>query len=548
LNANPSPQPSAPSVAAREVQWTAALVGVALLAGFALQAFVPPGPKTLVSASVLAGAVVLALSFLAPGRLRETMAGFRFTSTLLVVLAVMAIAGTLVLQGESPASYVQKYGAAAGLILTLRLDDIFHGLPFALLMALFGAAVIGSATLRWPLKARNAGFFVCHLGLITSIGGAAASTLLSQRGMVWLPEGGQPATTVAVEKGSAKGQERPLGFQIALDRFDLLPYESEYRLGFYVAEVETQDGQQVQAIKLKTSFPTCDDGARCKRQDLARHVLPGGDSFRVKAFYPDFQQVATAARAESGPPALQVSVNGLEQWLADGDRVLSKDGTLAVAFGWARPAPVAGALTSVLVSGQERKILVSSLGETKELPLAAGATAAGGAVKVGELLEHATFATAPGTASLEWKKPAALVEWTAAGRTQEQLVSADAPVWLPLSAASALRFEKREGEAKAFTSYVTLARGETRESGVVSVNAPLSTFGWTFYQNSYQPPERAGRWVTGLEAVYDPGVPWVFTGFALICLGVAYMFYVEPRFRGRKVPVSQPGAAPAKAA
>jgi len=32
--------------------------------------------------------------------------------------------------------------------------------------------------------------------------------------------------------------------------------------------------------------------------------------------------------------------------------------------------------------------------------------------------------------------------------------------------------------------------------------------------------------------VRDPGVPWVFLGFGLICVGVAYMFYVEPRLRG----------------
>ena len=61
-----------------------------------------------------------------------------------------------------------------GRILALRFDDIFHGLPFALVMALFGASVIASATLRWPVKARNAGFFICHVGLMTSLAGAAA--------------------------------------------------------------------------------------------------------------------------------------------------------------------------------------------------------------------------------------------------------------------------------------------------------------------------------------------------------------------------------------
>ena len=38
---------------------------------------------------------------------------------------------------------------------------------------------------------------------------------------------------------------------------------------------------------------------------------------------------------------------------------------------------------------------------------------------------------------------------------------------------------------------------------------------------------------SGLEAVYDPGVAWVFLGFFLICVGVFYMFYVEPRLKVR---------------
>ena len=40
------------------------------------------------------------------------------------------------------------------LIVALRLDDIFHGLPFAGLTALFGAAILASASLRWPISAQ----------------------------------------------------------------------------------------------------------------------------------------------------------------------------------------------------------------------------------------------------------------------------------------------------------------------------------------------------------------------------------------------------------
>jgi hypothetical protein len=450
-----SDAPAAGSAASHEVKLTALLVVGAVLLGTVLQVFVPPGPLTLVTASVLAGAVVLTLAFVVPGRIRATIAGFRFTSTLLVVLAVMAIGGTLILQGKPAEEYAARYGGFGAVIVSLRLDDIFHGLPFALVMALFGAGVISSATLRWPVKARNAGFFVCHVGLITSLIGASASTLLSRRGMVWLPERGDSASAVVIEKGRDAGTPAPLGFDIKLDQFDLDKYASEHRIGFYTVEPEVDpQGRPVMATRLKTSFDACSD-AKCTQPDTSKHVLPGGDTFRVKAYYPDYARVA-------------------------------------------RP------------SG----------------------------------FEH-------GTLSNEWRNPAALVEWTTNGQSREELVLASRPQWLVVQPErSALLFEKREEEAKAFTSHVTVTKGGETQSAVVTVNDPLTVFGWTFYQNSYRPREQGGgRFYTGLEAVHDPGVPWVFTGFFLICVGVSYMFYVEPRLKGKKAaPAEAPASTAAKAA
>jgi cytochrome c biogenesis protein ResB len=62
----------------------------------------------------------------------------------------------------------------------------------------------------------------------------------------------------------------------------------------------------------------------------------------------------------------------------------------------------------------------------------------------------------------------------------------------------------------------------------VSVNDPFTFGGWTFYQVNYDPRDAT---YSGLEAVRDPGVNWVFLGFGLISLGVFYMFYVETRLK-----------------
>ncbi|ACG72098.1 LigA [Anaeromyxobacter sp. K] len=535
----PTPRPAgaAEAPAVMEARLTALLVTGALLAGALLQVWVPPGALTLVVASGIAGAVVLAVALLTPGRLRATIAGFRFTSTLLVALAVFAIVGTLVLQGKPAEFYRLRYGAAAPLILGLHLDDVFHGLPFAGLMALFGAAVIASAAQRWPLRARNAGFFLCHLGLVTSLGGAAASAALSIRGRIDLHAGGETATHVRVTKaGMDTGGAAPLGFDLRLDRFDLVNYETEYRVGYYRQELVRDEHGTHRQWKLAASFDP----------DLERHLLPGGDTFRLKEIWPDFTpQDQVAPVAAGGQPALQATLEGQTRWLLPGERLATPDGRAAVVFGWERPAAPPGALTAFLVSGAERKVVVHTADGESEVPLAEGLALAGGAVRLGALVPQAQRTQVPATASAEWKRPVVRLEAVRDGTAAEKVMAADRPEALFLDADHALVFERRDGEVKAFLSTVTATRGDESLRTVVAVNEPVTFAGWTLYQVNYNPQDPS---YSGLEAVHDPGVAWVFAGFALISLGVAYMFYVEPRLKARRR--AQPGVptSPAQAA
>jgi hypothetical protein len=412
-------------VAEREVRLTTWLIVAALLSGVVLQVWVPPGGLTLVGGALLASAVAIALGYIVPGRLRETMAGFRFVATLLFVLAVMAVLGTLVLQMKPAEFYVARYGAFGKLILALRLDDIFHGLPFALLTALFTTSVISSATLRWPVKLRNAGFFICHLGLLTSLAGAAASASLSIRGRIDLFAGGETATKVRVTKGGEPtGEMAALGFDLRLDRFELVNYEPEYRVGYYEQEQVRDEHGIHQQWRIKASFDP----------DLEKHRLPNGDAFQLKGIYPEFRPV---------------------------------------------PNPASGTV------------------------------------------EY-------GTASQEWKDPAVLLEVQQQGLPKEQVMFAHRPAGFFLSPTRALVFERRDKEVKAFISHVTATEASDRLQRTISVNDPMSFGGWTLYQVNYNPQDPT---YSGIDAVYDPGVFWVFTGFGLICLGVFTIFYVEPRLK-----------------
>ena len=428
-------QAAGPSAADREVKQTSTLVVGAVLVGLVLQIWIPPGGFTLVAAAFLASMVVVAVGWLAPGKLRQTIAGFRFIATLLFVLAVMAILGTLILQLKPAAFYLARYGVVGRFIVALRFDDIFHGLPFALLMALFGASVIASALLRWPVKVSNVGFFIAHVGLMTSLAGAGASATLALRGRIDLHAGGETATHVVLTRaGQPTGKRAALGFDLHLDQFDLVNYEPEFRIGYYEqGAVEDERGPHL-SWRLKASFDP----------DGEKHRLPSGDSFRLTGVYPDFA-----------------------------------------------PAP-----------------------------------------------DPVTRTVKYGTASQEWKNPAANIEVSAGGRKIEQLLFATRPQAVFLAADRALIFERREKEVKAYISHVTAVKDGHGTSARIAVNDPMTFAGWTLYQVNYRPEDPT---YSGLEAVYDPGVFWVFLGFTLICLGVFTMFYVEPRLRRR-------ASAPATAA
>ena len=81
------PATGSPSVAEREVRITSLLIVAALLVGVVAQTWVPPGGVTLVAGAGLASRLVLALSFVVPGRLRETrirtgLSNWRWTEVL----------------------------------------------------------------------------------------------------------------------------------------------------------------------------------------------------------------------------------------------------------------------------------------------------------------------------------------------------------------------------------------------------------------------------------------------------------------------------------
>ncbi len=95
--------------------------------------------------------------------------------------------------------------------------------------------------------------------------------------------------------------------------------------------------------------------------------------------------------------------------------------------------------------------------------------------------------------------------------------------------------ELEEGRAMAMTvpqskRYMSLARLYTQSGDNrmidIEVNHPYSAGGWKLYQFSYD--DRFGKWspISIIEAVRDPWLPVVYTGFIMMLLGAVYLFWL----------------------
>jgi cytochrome c biogenesis protein ResB len=104
--------------------------------------------------------------------------------------------------------------------------------------------------------------------------------------------------------------------------------------------------------------------------------------------------------------------------------------------------------------------------------------------------------------------------------------------WLP-DGRTVLAVERRSAEAKAYRSRLSILEGgKTVCTKTIEVNDPLSWRGWHFYQSSFR--EEDPTW-SGIQVVRDPGFPIVFGGFAMIGLGVLFIYYLRPWILRRRL-------------
>jgi hypothetical protein len=520
---------------------------------------------------VLLGSAALVVS--ARRTLFQVMTSLPFAVSLLTALMLCTITGTLVLQNAQPDVYVERYGAdGARLLLALGLDDIFHTLWFSELLGILALSLVLVAARNQAWRLPRLGHLAAHVGVVVILAGGLIGNLGGLKGRVDLRVGEQAERLVRTGK-LPQGAEVsvPLGFALRLDDFAVDRYADLYRLRTYEPRgdhwratgswspselrdwTELPSGGRFRVTRIDQDSAPAGPAESAAHAAYAAHVgleehawhegheahaarhllavgeddaapwievrpgesfgLPDGRVVDVREFLPDFSyDIATrrAASASARPdnPALQVVLRSDAGEREAARWVFAKFPDLSMDH-----APVAG---PALRYRYEAGLPASSVAGDLAAPVDAGEDPHAG---------HAHGARPDGLAlTLELD--------TGSGPPGSVLLVADEAQPLRLPGGGVLVFEKRGDDVKAYTSRVSvLEDGQAVATAIIRVNEPFAWQGFLFYQSNY---DEGDLRYSGLTVVKDPGLPIVFSGFVLMCLGVLYVYMVRPRLLARK--------------
>ena len=123
--------------------------------------------------------------------------------------------------------------------------------------------------------------------------------------------------------------------------------------------------------------------------------------------------------------------------------------------------------------------------------------------------------------------PAIYVETSGpSGTVEEWLFAKDKRAWWYQDDNLALLYQEQREMIKDFKSKLSvIVDGEIVKTKVIEVNDPLSYGGLDFYQANYDPNNPK---FSGIQISSHPGIPIVYTGFIVLCVGIVFIFYIKP--------------------
>ncbi len=473
--------------------------------------FAPSGPLPMVLFSSLLSLCLTGIALFRQGPLLKFLSSLSAATTALALLAAASALGTLVIQNRPPEFYLSRYGVVGKLILYLRLDDVFHSLWFGAFISLLVAGLVTSSLNRWPITKKNVGFFAVHWGIVLLLCGAGISSVFIVKGRIDLHVEGPTASALTVTRaGLPTPAQIPLGASIQLQRFVIQRYPP--RINFYVPAskdrttyerkaafpvklqtVHTGQGlpqgisfkiiSQKESALLASQFPHLirDSSGRSYPIKLGQTItLQNGVSITALRFFPHFNyniETKEAINVSNSPinPALEVRLGNLNRWLfAKMPGFGHKKEELDLFYSYSPKDSLSSFLANQSINRTLVRLEISDSKTTRQEDL--------GLDDSSKILFSEGF----------------------------------------------LAFETPTEEIESFQSHLLVRTMEKEFKTILAVNRPVKVGSWMLYQSSFRQNDPS---YSGIEAVQDPGIIWVWAGFALIFGGIVHMLYVAPRLR-----------------
>ncbi len=154
----------------------------------------------------------------------KLLASVKFAVTLLVLIILFCVSGTIIPQGLDSSHYSRIYGPAGDILFKLKLTDVYHSPWLIILLSMLWLSLLVCAKGRLKSWKKQTGSLLTHLGLLTILLGALINTLLGESGFVSLPKGDDQAIFLA---GNSGYRFKKLSFRASLDELSMSqPYPS----------------------------------------------------------------------------------------------------------------------------------------------------------------------------------------------------------------------------------------------------------------------------------------------------------------------------------
>ena len=148
----------------------------------------------------------------------KLLASVKFAVTLLVLIILFCVSGTIIPQGLDSSHYSRIYGPAGDILFKLELTDVYHSPWFIGLLSMLWLSLLVCAKGRLKSWKKQTGSLLTHLGLLIILLGALINTLLGESGFVSLPKGDDQAIFLA---GNSGYRFKKLSFRAALDELSV---------------------------------------------------------------------------------------------------------------------------------------------------------------------------------------------------------------------------------------------------------------------------------------------------------------------------------------